>query len=79
MMSDNDLHKDHRDRLRKKLYSDDGDTLEPHELLEVLLYSVYTQKDTNPIARALIKRFGTIYNVFEADQKELMSVPGVGK
>lgn len=79
MPNNQDLHKAHRDRLRKKLYSDDGDALEAHELLEILLYSVHTQKDTNPTARELIKRFGTIYNVFEADQNALMSVPGVGK
>ena len=73
------LHKNHRERLRKKFFSSEGDLLEPHELLELLLYSVYTQKDTNQVARALIKKFGTIYNVFEADKEELKSVPGVGE
>ena len=55
MMSDNDLHKDHRDRLRKKLYSDDGDTLEPHELLEVLLclYSKGHKSDSARFDKAI--------------------------
>ena len=72
------LHKQHRDRLRKKFFSTDGDLLEPHELLELLLYSVYTQKDTNQIARMLIKKFGTLQNVFEAEPEELLAIPGVG-
>lgn len=73
------LHANHRERLRKKFFESDGDILEPHEILEILLYSVYAQKDTNQIARRLIKKFGTIYNVFEADHRELMAVPGVGE
>lgn len=73
------LHKNHRERLRKKFFDSDGDILEPHEILEVLLYSVYAQRDTNQIARMLIKKFGTLYNVFEADKEELLSIPGVGE
>lgn len=73
------LHANHRERLRKKFFESDGDILEPHEILEILLYSVYAQKDTNRIARELIRKFGTIYNVFEADSRDLMSVPGVGE
>jgi len=74
-----DLHKNHRDRLRKKLMWSDGEVLEPHEMLEILLYSVNAQKDTNGIARALLKRFGSVYNVFAASEEDLMSIPGVGK
>ncbi len=76
---DKSLHKEHRNRLRKKFFESDGDALEPHELLELLLYSVNSQKDTNPTARALIKKFGTIYNVFNASEKELKSIKGVGQ
>lgn len=73
------LHMGHRDRLRKKFYESDGDTLEPHELLELLLCSVNSQKNTNPIARELIMKFGTIYNVFTASEQELSEVEGMGK
>lgn len=73
------LHQGHRDRLRKKFYESDGDVLEPHELLELLLYSVNSQKNTNPSARALIKKFGTIYNVFSANENDLRNVEGIGE
>ena len=76
---DNNLHKHHRDRLRKKFYESEGDALEPHELLEILLYSVNSQKNTNTIARALLKKFGTIYGVFKASDSELRSVDGIGE
>ena len=72
------LHKGHRDRLRKKFYESDGDAIEPHELLELLLYSVNSQKNTNPVARKLIMKFGTIYNVFSASEEELAEVEGIG-
>ena len=73
------LHKNHRDRLRKKLMYNDGEVLEQHEMLEILLYSVNSQKDTNPIARELIKKFGNIYNVFSAPEEDLLAIPGIGK
>lgn len=76
---DKNLHKEHRNRLRKKFFESDGDALETHEILELLLYSVNSQKDTNPIARALIKKFGTLYNVFTASDKDLRSISGVGE
>ena len=76
--SDKNLHKNHRERLRKKFMESHGDALEEHELLELLLYYVYTQKNTNDIARRLLKRFGDIYNVFEASAEELMTVSGIG-
>ncbi len=76
--SEKNLHKNHRERLRKKFMDSNGDALEEHELLELLLYYVYTQKNTNDIARRLLKRFGDIYNVFEASAEELMMVEGIG-
>lgn len=76
---DKNLHKEHRNRLRKKFFESDGDALEPHEILELLLYSVNSQRDTNPVARSLIKKFGTLYNVFTASDKDLRSVRGVGE
>ncbi len=50
-----------------------------YELLEMLLYHVVSYKDTNPIAKMLILKFGDIEGVLSASQEELMSVPGVGR
>ena len=46
-----------------------------HELLELLLYYAIPQRDTNPIAHALIERFGSLQAVLSAPAEELMEVP----
>jgi DNA repair protein RadC len=43
-----------------------------------LLYYAVPRGDTNPIAHELIKRFGSLEAVLNADYNELMSVNGVG-
>jgi len=72
------LHKGHRERLRKKFMNDDSDILEGHELLELLLFYVNPQKNTNGIARDLIRKFGNVFNVFEAEESDLLQVDGIG-
>ena len=71
-------HEGHRNRLREKLFNFE-ENMEDHEMLEILLYSVYPRQNTNRIAHNLIDRFGSIYNVFAATEAELMSVEGIGK
>lgn len=73
------LHKGHRDRLRNKFIENDIEVYESHEVLELLLYYAYRQRNTNDIAHRLINKFGTLSGVFEADIKSLMEVDGVGK
>ena len=55
------------------------DTLSDHEILEILLFPYIPRKNTNDIAHRLIRRFGSLYNVLQATEKELVSVEGVGK
>lgn len=73
------LHKGHRDRLRDKFIQHDIEVYEPHEVLELLLFYAYRQRDTNEIAHRLLNQFGTLSGVFEADVQSLMQVEGVGK
>ena len=72
------LHEGHRSRMIKRLLND-ADNLSDHELLEVLLYPVIPRKDVNPLAHKLILVFGSLKNVFYADEKQLLSVTGVGQ
>ncbi len=47
--------------------------------LEFLLFFAIPQKDTNPLAHALLDEFGSIGKVFAADYYDLLKIPGVGK
>ncbi len=69
----------HRERLRAK-YRDNGDAaLADYELLELLLFRLIPRRDTKPIAKALIARFGTFGGVMGAPIALLQEVKGVGE
>lgn len=72
------LHDKHRERVRAKLLSNGFDGLEPHQLLEFMLFSAIPRGDTNELAHKLINKFGSFNNVLEASAKELMLVDGIG-
>ncbi len=72
------IHREHRKRMREKIRKIGFEGLEPHEQLEVILYNPIVQGNTNDIAHRLIERFGSIYNIFTADEKELTEVDGIG-
>ena len=78
MTEDSSLHRGHRQRMRNKFLAHGSKVFETHELLEMLLYHVIPLKNTNPIAKRLIERFGDIDGVFSATAKELCSVEGIG-
>jgi len=69
----------HRERLRTK-FRDLGDTaLADYELLELLLFRLIPRRDTKPIAKALIERFGSLAGVLGAPSGLLQEVKGVGE
>lgn len=66
----------HRERLRHK-YLETG--LVESELLELMLTYAVPRVDVKPIAKALLKEFGSIYDVITAPLKDLMKIPGIGQ
>lgn len=50
-----------------------------HEALELLLYYAIPRRDTNPIAHALIARYGSLAGVLSAPAEDLRNVPGIGE
>ena len=68
----------HRRRVITKVFENGIDTLLEHEFLEFCLFSVYKRRDTNPLAHALLKRFGNLDAVCNATVDELTSVDGIG-
>ena len=73
------IHLGHRQRMKEKYYSGGIDMFSDHEKIEMLLYFTNKVKDTNGIAHSLIKEFGNLENVFNADIEYLQDVKGVGK
>ena len=77
-MSEN-VHLGHRMRMRRKLAEYGDHIFDDYELLEMLLYFSVPVKNTNPIAKAVISRFGSLDGVLRASVEELMQVPEIGE
>ncbi|MFZ9395225.1 MAG: RadC family protein [Erythrobacter sp.] len=68
----------HRARLRERLLSGGAEALADYEVLEYLLFPAIRQGDTKPVAKALLKRFGSLAGVLNADPAALQQVKGMG-
>ena len=73
----NHMHDGHRDRVRERFAKTGFDGMASHEIIEMLLFYSVPRKDTNEIAHRLIKQFGSLAGVFEANLEELQKVKGV--
>ena len=72
-------HAGHRERLRARFAKAGSDALADYELLELLLTRSIPRRDTKPIAKALIARFGSFGAVLGADPMRIAEVPGMGE
>ena len=73
----NNIHKDHRSRLKNQFVEGGIDKLTDIQKLELLLFYAIPQKDTNPLAHKLLEAFGTLSDVLSAKYSELMKVDGI--
>jgi DNA repair protein RadC len=71
-------HKEHRVRLRKKYRTSGIDAFHDYEALELLLCYAIPRGDVKPPAKALLKTFGSIKGVIDADMSDLEKVRGIG-
>jgi DNA repair protein RadC len=69
----------HRDRLRGRFRDKGADTLADYELLELALFRALPRRDTKPVAKALLARFGTLADVLSAPPERLKEIDGVGE
>lgn len=73
-------HAGHRSRMKEKFRKNmDFGSFAEHEILEMLLYYCYPQKNTNNIAHELIRRFGSVSKVLEAPYEELVNSGIIGE
>ena len=49
----------HRERLKERFRARGAESFEDYELLELLLFRSLPRRDVKPIAKALIRRFGS--------------------
>ena len=70
---------DHRSRLRAKFANAGAEALADYELLEMLLFRVIPRRDTKPLAKALIERFGDLAAVLAAPAQRIAEVTGAGE
>ncbi len=68
----------HRQRLRERFEKAGAEALADYELLELLLFLAIPRGDVKPLAKQLLKRFGSLSATLGAAPKELTGVPGVG-
>jgi DNA repair protein RadC len=69
----------HRDRLRARFAETGGDALPDYELLELVLFRSIPRRDVKPIAKELLRRFGTFAEVLAAPPARLVEVEGIGE
>lgn len=69
----------HRERLRRRFREGGSDALPDYELLELILFRAAPRRDTKPMAKALIARFGTFSETLNAPEELLREVPGIGE
>ncbi|MHB1652164.1 MAG: RadC family protein [Desulfitobacteriaceae bacterium] len=64
----------------KNRFLEEGlDGFEDHQILELLLFYAIPRRDTNEIAHSLIRKYGSLSGVLEADPKDLAKTPGLGE
>ena len=72
-------HEGHRGRLRERFRTNSLSGFASHEALELLLSYCIPKRDVNPLAHALIDRFGSFSGVLDAAPEELERVSGIGE
>ncbi len=68
----------HRARMRQKLLEGEGAGLSDQDLLEMILFLALPRRDTKPIARALVARFGGLAGAIAAPAQALRGIEGLG-
>lgn len=69
----------HRERLREKMMMFGGKVLQDYELMEMILMHAIPRRDVKPLAKELIKTFGSFSAVLNAPPEEVMKISGIKK
>ena len=68
---------EHRKRLKQKFAVSGLIALHDYEIMELLLSYALSRKDVKPLAKLLLKQFGSIKGVMDAEATELKKIGGI--
>jgi DNA repair protein RadC len=68
----------HRERLRERFHQAGPEALSDYELLEMALFASVPRRDTKPLAKTLLKKFGSFAEVVHAPENLLREIDGIG-
>jgi DNA repair protein RadC len=69
----------HRERLRKRFRDAGADAVPDYELIELILFRAVPRRDTKPLAKAILARFGSFAEAMNAPEELLREVLGLGQ
>ncbi|MEM9278010.1 MAG: DNA repair protein RadC [Pseudomonadota bacterium] len=69
----------HRARVKQKFKEHGAAGLADYEMLELLLFRSIPRRDTKPLAKQLIQRFGSFSEVLNAPPAQLAEIKGMGE
>jgi DNA repair protein RadC len=69
----------HRERLRRRFRDAGPAALPDYELIELIQFRAMPRRDTKPLAKALLARFGSFAEAVNAPEELLRQVPGIGE
>lgn len=69
----------HRQRLRERFAKTGFEGFHDYEVLEFLLTFIFRQGDVKPMAKELIKKFGSFSKVLDAKAENLKEIKGMGE
>ena len=78
LLPEPDLNAGHRQRLKQRFINGGAEALPDYELLELVLFSALPRRDTKPIAKQLLERFGSFTEVVNAPPQRLKEIAGIG-
>ncbi len=75
--SDKPHYHGHRQRLRSRFLKGGNEAMQDYELLELLLTYAIPRADVKPLAKDLLKHFGSFTGILDAPTEALMEVAGL--
>ncbi len=70
-MADAATHGGHRNRVKERYLEEGLDGFQDHQIVEFLLFYCIPMKDTNELAHHMIKEFGNLHDLLEADPRDI--------